>query len=111
MQFLIITKQSSPPPPQMILPLMDAFKAWLAEHRGSGKLKSAWVFSGTPGGGGVLDVDSHEELDQIMKGYPLIAFSSTEVIAISDLDRSIEAGTAAFHHMMEMMGSRDMAPD
>jgi hypothetical protein len=28
MQFLIITKQSSPPPPEMAVPLMEAMEAW-----------------------------------------------------------------------------------
>ena len=65
MQFLLIAKQANPAPPEIVVPLIEAFEAWLAQHRASGKLKSAWAFAGTPGGGGVLEVDSHEDLDAI----------------------------------------------
>jgi muconolactone delta-isomerase len=39
----------------------------------------------------VVDVDSHEELDEIMAGFPFGPFSTTEVYALSDLDRSLAA--------------------
>ena len=104
MQFLIITRQRTPPPPEMTLPLLGAMQAWMAQHRASGKIKSSWAFAGMPGGGGVIEVDSAEELDEIMAGFPLGPFSSIEVLALSDFDRNIEAVKVAFGRMMEMMG-------
>ena len=104
MQFLIVTKQSSAPPPEMTLPLLQAMEAWLAEHRSSGKMKSVWAFAGTVGGGGVLDVDSHEELDEIMLGFPFAPFSTTEVLALSDIDRNLQGSKAVFQRIIETMG-------
>ncbi len=106
MQFLVITKQVNPAPPEMVLPLFDAMQAWVAEHRASGKMKSVWAFAGTPGGGGVLEVDSHEELDAIMVGFPFQPFSSVEIIALSDIDKSLEAAKGAIQRMMGMLGGR-----
>lgn len=104
MQFLIITRQTNAPPPEMILPLIEAMEAWLAQHRASGKLKEAWSFAGTPGGGGIAEVSSHEELDAIMVGFPFGPFSSVEAIALGDLDQSLESTKATIGQMMEMMG-------
>lgn len=106
MQFLIITRQASPAPPEMNGPLMEAMKAWVAEHRASGKLKAVWAFAGTPGGGGILEVGSHEELDDIMVGFPFGPFSSIEVIALSDIDKSLDGASAAITKMMAMFGPR-----
>ena len=75
MQFLIITKQSSPPPPEMVIPLIDAMEAWLAKGRADGTMRSSWAFAGTQGGGGIAEVDSHEQLDAIMAGFPFGPFS------------------------------------
>jgi len=106
MQFLIVTKPASAPPPEMILPLIDAMSAWITANRASGKAKSLWSFAGTGGGGGVIDVDSHEELDEIMAGFPFGPFSTTEVYALSDLDRSLAASRAVFEGMMKAMAPR-----
>ena len=106
MQFLIITKQSSPPPPEMAVPLLEAMEAWVAQHRASGKLTSIWGFAGVPGGGGVVEVDSHEELDAVMVGFPWGSFSTIEVVALSDIDQALAGAKAAFGQMMEMMGGK-----
>jgi muconolactone delta-isomerase len=103
MQFLIITKQSSPPPPEMVIPLIDAMEAWLAKNQADGTLKSSWSFAGTQGGGGIAEVDSHEQLDTIMAGFPFGPFSSIEVYALSDLAQSLAASRAVFQQMMAMM--------
>jgi muconolactone delta-isomerase len=103
MQFLVITRQTTPPPPDMLVPMFDAMRAWVAEHRGSGAMTAAWAFAGTPGGGGVLEVDSHEHLDEIMTRFPFAPFSSIEVIALSDLDRSLQAGRRFVEEMLAGM--------
>ncbi len=105
MQFLVLTRQFSPPPIEMVAPLLEATQAWLARYRGSGKITSAWAVAGTPNGGGLLEVDSHEELDEIVGDFPLAPFSTMEVIALSDLDRSLETAKAQATQAREAMGS------
>jgi muconolactone D-isomerase len=106
MQFLIITKQTNPPPPEMVIPLVEAMKAWMAANRASGKSKAIWSFAGTPGGGGIFDVDSHDELDELMIGFPFGPFSSIEVFPLADIDQTLEVLKANFEKMMAMMGGQ-----
>ena len=54
----------------MVMPLIDAREAWVAKGRADGTLKAAWAFAGTQAGGGIAEVDSHEQLDAIMAGFP-----------------------------------------
>lgn len=100
MQFLVVTRQSAAPPVEMMLPLMDAMDAWLAQHRASGKIAQVWSFAGTGGGGGVVEVDSHEELDEIMGGFPWGPWSEIDIYPLSDLDRSLATNRAVFQQMM-----------
>lgn len=106
MQFLVITKQSSPTPPEMVVPLIDAMEAWLAQHRADGTIKAAWAFAGTQGGGGLLEVGSHEQLDVVMAGFPFGPFSSIEIYPLSDLGQNLDTTRAVVRQMMEMMGPR-----
>jgi len=106
MQFLIITKQSSPPPPEMAVPLMEAMEAWVAQHRASGQLTSVWGFAGIAGGGGVVEARSHEELDAVMVAFPFGPFSTIEVIALSDIDQALAGAKATFQQMLEAMGGK-----
>jgi len=103
MQFLVITKQASPPPPEMLVPMIGAMEAWVAQHRASGKMKAVWAFAGSGGGGGVLEVESHEELDSIMARFPFGPFSTIEIIALSDLDKSLANARAFVGEMMAGM--------
>ena len=106
MQFLVLTKPAGPPPPEMLLPLLDAMTAWVAQHRASGAMKAVWSFAGTLGGGGVLEVKSHEELDAIVARFPFAPFSSIEVIALGDLDKSLAESRAFAQEMMVGMAKR-----
>jgi muconolactone delta-isomerase len=65
MKFLIISKPKHMIPPEFTVPLVDAFSAFLDQYSASGKLESVWSFAGTQGGGGIINVDSLEELDAI----------------------------------------------
>jgi muconolactone delta-isomerase len=105
MQFLVITRQFGPPPLEMVTPLLEATQGWLAQHRASGKIKSAWAFAGTTNGGGVLDVDSHEELDDIVAAFPFAPFSTIDVITLSDLDRSLETAKAVSTRARDAVGA------
>ena len=106
MQFLVITRQQTPPPPDMLMPMFGAMEAWVAQNRASGKATAMWAFAGTPGGGGVLEVESHEELDAIMSRFPFLPFSSIEIIPLSSLDESLTNAKAFVQEMMAGMASR-----
>lgn len=103
MQFLVITRQTAPPPPEMLVPMIGAMEAWATQLRATGKAKAMWSFAGTNGGGGLLDVESHEELDAIMARFPFGPFSHVEIIALSSLDAGLANARAFVQEMMAGM--------
>lgn len=86
MRFLVITKSraAAPPDPSIV----DAMTAWLEQHKD--RMEQSWAFAGVNGGGGILNVDSLEELDEVMTGFPLGQFSTIEVYGLADLRRSLD---------------------
>ena len=97
MRFLVITRPSHPLPPSA--ELMDAMEAWVDGHMQSGKMEQTWSFAGVGGGGGILDVDSNEELGEIMGGFPLAPFSDVEVFPLSDLHDALDRVRALLEQM------------
>jgi muconolactone delta-isomerase len=87
----------------MLVPMIGAMEAWVAQLRATGKAKATWAFAGTNGGGGVLEVESHEELDAIMARFPFAPFSTIEIIALSSLDESLANARAFVQEMMAGM--------
>lgn len=80
--------------------LVEGMKQWTAAHRSSGKMEQIWSFAGTAGGGGILNVTSHEELDAIMTGFPFGPFSQIDVYPLADLDAALENLSQAIGQMM-----------
>jgi muconolactone delta-isomerase len=70
------------------------------KHTGSGKMEHVWSFAGLAGGGGVLNVNTLEELDTIMNGFPLGPFSTIEVFPLVELEPSLESVRNAIRAMM-----------
>jgi len=106
MQFLVITRSRDALPPERALPLIEAAQAWVAEHRAAGRIHALWSFAGTIGAVGVAEVKSPDELDEMMSGFPFLSFSNVEVIALSDMDRSLANGKSQMERMMAMMGRK-----
>ena len=103
MKFLIVTKSREAMPPEMILPSLQGMKKWVAENRANGKLIDAWAFAGTIGGGGILDVDSAEELDAIMTKFPFAATSSVEIHPLTNLEDAFDRAEANITEIMAAM--------
>lgn len=100
MKFLVVTKQASPAPPEVALGLFEALSGWAKEHTASGKMEQIWSFAGSNGGGGLLNVDSLEELDQIMNAFPMGPFSTIETFPLVELEASLEGVRGAIRAMM-----------
>jgi muconolactone delta-isomerase len=77
------------------LPLMDAMEAWIDANTKSGKMEQAWGFAGHRGGGGILNVESLEELHSIMVAMPLGPFQETKIYGLTDIKQALEAGRQA----------------
>lgn len=103
MRFLVITTSREAMQPEFILPSIQRMQKWVAELRASGKLVDTFAFAGTIGGGGIIEVESHEELDAIMARFPFAGVSNVEVHALSDLDASLDAAEENITEVMAMM--------
>ena len=66
MKFLVVTKAKMFPPPEMAMALLNAVDAWVKKYKSSGKLEQVWGFAGLQGGGGIGNVNSLEEFDEIL---------------------------------------------
>jgi muconolactone delta-isomerase len=99
MKFLVITETRNPMPPEAAPGLMDALKAWAKRYKESGEMEAVWANAGRPGGGGIINVDSLEELDAIMVEFPAGVFSEIEIIPIVGLDASLDRAKRAFEAM------------
>jgi muconolactone delta-isomerase len=98
MRFLIVTKSKSPLPLEMAMPMLQAMKGWLSQN--SAKTRESWGFAGTQGGGGIIEVDSLEELDAIMQAFPLAPFSETEIYPLVDVQESLDRSIQAIQAML-----------
>lgn len=105
MRFLVVTKSRESMPPDMALPMMKMMQAWVAEHTASGKMQEVWSFAGTTGGGGIMEVDSHEEFDAMMGGFPFGQHSTIEVYALADLNAALSDSVERIESIVAMMGA------
>ncbi len=103
MKFLIVSKGTLTPPPDRMMGMLDAMEAWEQRYSAGGKLQ-AWGFSGIRGGAGILEVDSLEELDEIVSASPVNPFSETEIYPLIDLHDAVAHGKTAIQGMMAGMG-------
>ena len=104
MRFLLVTKQVAAPPPEMALGLFDAMIAWVKKHTASKKLEQGWGFAGLPAGGGILNVNSLEELESIMSEFPMRPFASHEVFGLMDVQEHLQLTKQAIQAMMPPKG-------
>jgi len=99
MKFLVISHPKHPIPPEIGLQLIDAMEAWIRLQTHRVKIKETWSFAGTGGGGGILEVESLEELDAIMAGFPFGPFSDVQIYPLADLFESLQSTKQAMQAM------------
>lgn len=104
MKFLVLSKDKHMIPPELVVPLIDAFTAFIDKYEATGQLEMAWSNAGTTAGGGIANVDSLEELDAIMAEYPFGPFSDVEVYPLADLKQSLQRTKEVAQMMAQQMG-------
>lgn len=95
MRFLIISKNKHLTPPEVVPGLIDATLAWARKYQG--QIEQIWAVAGQQAGGGIVNVESLEQLDTILAELPLGPFSETEVYPLVDLDVSFQHQKEALH--------------
>jgi len=95
MKFLVITKMRHPVSPDIAMGLFDDLITWSKKYVASKQLEQTWGFAGMYAGGGILQVNSLEELDSIMTEYPFGPFSDIEIYGLTDLVAAVERAKKA----------------
>jgi muconolactone delta-isomerase len=96
MKFLVVTKSRQALPLEAAGMMIDGLRGWAKKYASNGKFEQMWGLAGLPGGGGIANVASIEELDAIMNEFPLAQYSETEIYALTDQDKSLENAANAF---------------
>jgi muconolactone delta-isomerase len=100
MRFLVVCKSRQALPMEGAGMLMEAMKGWTKQNLANKKFEQLWSFAGLPGGGGIANVSSLEELDSVMTEFPLGQFSSIEIYPLTDLEKSISNASNVLQKMM-----------
>jgi muconolactone delta-isomerase len=90
MRFLVTTEPKFLQPPEALPGLLDALVAWAEKYRKAGKFEAVWSRAGAQGGGGIANVDSLEELNEIMVEFPFGPFYEIHILPITDLKSAAE---------------------
>ena len=78
MRFLVTSTPKFQIPPQLAPTMITAMEEWVKRHTADKKLEQTWGFA-RGGGGGILNVASHEELSEILTQIPFMPFSDMHV--------------------------------
>ena len=88
MRFLVISKNKHLVPPEVLPTVVDAMSEWI--NRYNDKLEQVWGFSGIQGGGGIIRVESLDELDAILSEFPMGPFAEQEIYPLVELGDSLQ---------------------
>ncbi len=100
MRFLVTSMQSDPAPPEMAIAMFEGLLQWVSALKETGKLEQSWSFAGLKGGGTILNVDSLEELDSIMGGFPLSPVTEIQVYGLADLENGVNGVLSALREVV-----------
>ncbi|RIK45866.1 MAG: hypothetical protein DCC58_05150 [Chloroflexi bacterium] len=95
MRALIIARGTSAPPPERMVMIADAFKAWREQHRDRME-EFSWFPTGNSGCA-IVNVAHEAEILQITSSYPLTPYSDMEVQLLIDGDAALDAWHAMIH--------------
>ncbi|MFL5827000.1 MAG: hypothetical protein ACJ76V_10795 [Thermoleophilaceae bacterium] len=104
MKFLVtVTPRPNPMiPPQVLAEILKAQRGWLQAHLADGTFDCNYAF---PSGGGmaVVNVDSHEALNELIYDAPAFGVTDIETKALADAGASLANAIAALERASSMM--------
>jgi muconolactone delta-isomerase len=81
MKFLVVATPKIPPPPDMIIPMIDRAEEW--QQRYEEKFEAFGIFPGG-GGFGIVDVKDEAELHRMIAEMPFAPFSDHQIRTFVD---------------------------
>lgn len=88
MRALIVARQKTSPPMEMMTILVDGFRQWRDQHRD--RMEHFSFFASGTGGCGIVTVDNEMELHKLVASWPLTPFSDMQVEILVDGDEALQ---------------------
>jgi muconolactone delta-isomerase len=85
LRFLVLCALESPLTEGMANSVIEATEQWVEENVLSGRIEQLWGFAGQPAGGGIVRVESFDELEAMMARFPPGPFCHTKIFALHDV--------------------------
>ncbi len=104
MKFLVTIIQKQPPPPEIMPALIEATIKWMAWAKGNGKFDAVYSIAGQPGGLGIANVDSLEDLNDLVARYPMTPFCNVQTLPLSDVDQALATQREVVKKMATLKG-------
>lgn len=99
-RFLIIQRQKNIPIPSEVLKqVLPAQFAYLKQLQAQKKTEALFGFAAEQGGCGIINVDSHAELQKIATGNPMWPFVTWETYALTTLEETEKAALATLSRL------------
>lgn len=83
-------------PPAEAQTIFSSAGDWVRHMMDQGKIEMAYAMAGQMASVMVFNVDSHEELDDMLQDYPLSNYSVFEIYPLSDALHSFEKASQVF---------------
>lgn len=98
MKFAIVTRPLGNLPPEAAGPLFQAAKQWFSDKTKEGIIDAVYGF---PEGGGltIANADSHEDLMNTVRDFPLFPFVEWEIRPLVDINKSLDSAVQMFQRM------------
>ncbi len=102
MKFVLTTTPRGNLPPQLAEPLFQATKQWLADKKTDGTID---ITHGFPEGGGlsIANANSHEDLMNTIRGFPLFPFVEWDIRPLVEINESLDSAAGVFRKMAAQM--------
>jgi len=82
--------------------LFMAARDWVKQMMDKGKIELGYAMAGEMASAMIYNVDSHEELDDLLQEYPLSNYSVFEIYPLSDALHSFEKAAQSFKSRRQM---------
>ena len=92
-KFMVISRQADTPVPMDLLKkLLPAQFSYIKGLEQSGKMECNYGIAGMKGGLGIINAESHAELQKIVSGYPMFPFIKLEIYPLMNAEDTEKAG-------------------
>ncbi len=101
MQALIVAREKTPVPMEMIPALFDGFRQWRDQHRN--RMDYFSFFASGNGGCGIVTIDNEMELHKMVASWPLAPYSDMQVEILVDGDEALQFVNEMIQSQMAQM--------